>query len=628
MRQHNKLGIVLSIFATLLIVGCAPATPAVEAIATPGASVSEATGDAPAAEATGPAIWFDELLTGQPPDTALAIPATQYAVDLLSSAAGDAPAELTADTGPRIAFVSVSDGQSRARVAWGSAESLDEAVRQAVDALPADDAAIQWVRVDLVQQVITLPGVDTSQAQPDAFPRSLYGLAFDRASALAFLPDETVARTLIDSDALLRMNNIAGYAPEDAFDTVSTLAAAGEAGTLETFRFSTAAAFSNGVTVEPLLGGHRIVALPLSADELLTAATAGGEYLVAATGEDGRFVYRYLPKADEVPDNYNILRHAGTIYAMLELYEVTGDASLLDAAERAIGYLMSVTEHCVLNGEDALCVIENDEIKLGGAGLAIVALAQYTEVTGDEQYIDTMEGLATWIAAAQAENGEFIAHKVTLPGNDVTSFRSDYYPGEALLALCRLYAIDGRSTWLNVAEAGASWLINTRDAGLETAELNHDHWLLYALNDLYTYRPDEQYLTHAMRIAEAISGSQMRDPLYPEWRGGYYTPPRSTPTATRSEGLYAATQLAEANGLPDEVARFREALEEGARFQLQTQFTPASALYVDDPQRVLGGFHYSLDNYEIRIDYVQHNLSSLLGLYHLMTVDELEPVEG
>ena len=121
-----------------------------------------------------------------------------------------------------------------------------------------------------------------------------------------------------------------------------------------------------------------------------------------------------------------------------------------------------------------------------------------------------------------------------------------------------------------------------------------------------------------MRIAETIIQHQNRDPHYPDWFGSYYRPPRSTPTATRSEGLYAAYLLARDFGQPEQAARIREAVQHGVAFQLQTQFRPESALYVKDPQRRLGGFRHSLINFEIRIDYVQHNISSLLGLHQIL----------
>lgn len=57
------------------------------------------------------------------------------------------------------------------------------------------------------------------------------------------------------------------------------------------------------------------------------------------------------------------------------------------------------------------------------------------------------------------------------------------------------------------------------------------------------------------------------------------------------------------------------ALIDGLRFQLQTQFLPEKRLYLEDLSLVLGGFHTSLTNFEVWVDYVQHNICSLLCAY-------------
>jgi len=113
-----------------------------------------------------------------------------------------------------------------------------------------------------------------------------------------------------------------------------------------------------------------------------------------------------------------------------------------------------------------------------------------------------------------------------------------------------------------------------------------------------------------------------RTPEYPDWLGSYYRPPRSTPTATRTEGLSAAYFLARDFADLKEAEKILEIIRLAVTFQLQTQFRPESVLYLKDPQRSLGGFHRSLDNFEIRIDYVQHNISSLLSYYRIITDKE------
>ena len=195
-----------------------------------------------------------------------------------------------------------------------------------------------------------------------------------------------------------------------------------------------------------------------------------------------------------------------------------------------------------------------------------------------------------------------------------------YYPGEAILALVRLYKVAPEEKWLKTAVKGASWLINVRDAGKYSANLLHDHWLVIALNELYVLSPKPIFAKHAKNISLAIVNAQRRENRYPDWVGSFYTPPRSTPTAIRSEALIAMTALAEKQGLNTQV--FIDALKMMATFQLRCQATPENILYLPRPDRAIGGFRQSLTDWNIRIDYVQHNISSLLGLREILMKKE------
>ena len=435
---------------------------------------------------------------------------------------------------------------------------------------------------------------------------------------------EIVAHTLIDRDGYIRFDNMKGYV-SDSQTLSGDVRALQTSEKLELQRFSTLSYFSDGDEVVDLYRQHRTFDT-LSPEELVSAALAASEYLTRSVGPDGKFVYIYYPKSDSVPDDYNILRHAGAIYAMLEVYDVTGDRDLLEAAERAIGYLVTMAQPCEAEEleTEVLCIVEDGEVKLGGNALAIIALAKYTELTGNQEHYPLMVALGNWMRSVQGFDGEFKVHLLDLASGKSSSFRSDYYPGEALLALMRLYTLDSDPAWLDSAEAGAEWLITVRDSGLDTSELAHDHWLLYALNELYRQRPQELFSEHAFKISDAIIAAQNRNPQYPDWLGSYNQPPRSTPTATRSEGLFSTYLLARDHGYEDRAAAILEALKLNVAFQLSTQFRPESVMYLKDPQRSMGGFHRSLDNYELRIDYTQHNISALLGLYKILNASPVE----
>ncbi len=511
-----------------------------------------------------------------------------------------------------VVFISASDGVHPAQVAYGQGADIETAVAAALADLRqlwGSAPPPRYITLDVVEHIQALTDVDLMSPLP--FERSLAGFALDWDAGLAFLPQETLANTLINEDGLLQIGNVAWYASQRLVHAAKLDLVMSGAATIDVF--TTRTVFTDGETVIPLYRGHQLYD-EVTPDDLLEAARMGGDYLTHAVDEDGRFVYAYFPTTDQVTTGYNIVRHAGTLYSMVELYAQTGDPELLAALERALGYLIRATQPCPgpSTGVETRCLVERDEVKLGGNALAVVALVEYVTVTGDETYLPETLELAAWIKDAQQDDGSMV-HKIVVSTGEITAFESQYYPGEAILGMTRLHRYTGDEQWLDVAEAAAQFLILVRDADVPTERLNHDHWLLYGLNDLYRQRTEQMYLDHAVRITDAILMLQRQaNPSYPDWLGSYYNPPRSTPTATRSEGLCAAYKLLRDYGLDEQADRIRTAMDLGVRFQLQTQFRPPSALYVQDPVRVQGGFHASLTDFTIRNDYVQHNISALL----------------
>jgi len=70
------------------------------------------------------------------------------------------------------------------------------------------------------------------------------------------------------------------------------------------------------------------------------------------TNDEGMITYEYNPFTNISSfKNYNILRHSGTIYAMMQIYNETKDQLLLQAAQQAISFLIEqikpFNEYCV-----------------------------------------------------------------------------------------------------------------------------------------------------------------------------------------------------------------------------------------------------------------------------------------
>ena len=566
-------------------------------------------------------LWFDGITSSPRLSDNDAELLVRFAAALLSgssmeSAMAALPVGVKEDKDMRMVFLSVSDGQTRARVFPGAGTGVLDAVARAVAKAAGAPTASRkgqlWFKLDLVGGALLLRDIDLSRPLP--FDESLYGLALDRQSDAAFLPEELISSRIVgENHRLVPEHMLARLSGDANRQRVSAFLASG---TLDAFRFKTTSVFFDGKTSFPLYRGHRVFK-DISREELLFAARMGGSYLSSIVDEEGKFTYVYEPPADDAPSDYNIVRHAGTIAAMLDLYRITREEKLLSACRRAIDYLVLQAAPCPAGYEDGICIVENGCTKLGANALAALALAEYTSATGDRTHVPLLLKLGNSIRSFQAENGRFFIQKLAVPAGTISKYESDYYPGEALYALTKIYGIDPNPLWLDAAEKGARYRIR-HGRWPWSWSVMHDHWLLYALNELHRIRPDASYLDHAMRISRAMISSQNRKPQPPDWLGGWFDDPGSTPAATRIEGLCAAYRLARDFNKPRDADALLEAIRVGAAFGLQTQFRPESIMYLDDPMRALGGFHDSLADFTIRIDYVQHNVSALLGAYRIL----------
>lgn len=342
-----------------------------------------------------------------------------------------------------------------------------------------------------------------------------------------------------------------------------------------------------------------------------------GEYLKNAVKEDGSFVYEYHPPTNEENPQYNMLRHAGTIYAMSELYQMTKDKVLPEKIQKTISFLLKNLKNTQVKNHDVLVAIDNNSIKLGGNALAILALAKYMEVTETREYLDTAQKLARWIQATQSPEGRFLIHKQNFTTKEISDFISNYYPGEAIYALASLYKIDKNKEWLITAEKAAGYLILVRDGEKTAEQLNQDHWLMYGLNELYRLSPQKIYYEHSLKITEAILNAQRKDPSDDE-AGSFDKPAYSTGSATRIEGLSAVYQLVRDFGTKKELEPIFSGICLGIQFLLKNQITKETVKQKKWPAKAVGGFQESLDTPNIRIDCVQHNVSALLGAHRML----------
>ncbi len=524
------------------------------------------------------------------------------------------PPAIRDDRKVRFVFLSVGDGKSTARTGWGCQAGIDQALQAAGRSLRGrldEGFEPRSLRMDIVSLSARQDGLTAAGAELFGIGRT--GLAGPAGSRLALHPGETAAAGLDPLAPATAIHRILLRTQRDVRREAEVARIARQIG----FAFMTKAWLLSEDKVWPLYRGHRQWSLPTD-EQLLASAVEARDYLARSVEPGGRFLYEYDPVAHRAKQGYNLLRHAGTLFAMCQVQQVAPSDANREAIDRAAGYLVKQI-HPAGDVAGAAWLVEDNEVKLGGNGLAILALAKHAEVTDSLKHLKTMQAMARWIAGTQEPSGRFRVHKYELVDGApvVDDFRSEYYPGEAIFGLMRLYRLDGNDLWLDTADKSARYRI-AEFSKLQPSELPHDHWLLYGLGELYRDHPRPLFLEFSQTLTDTIIDHQKRHHVWSDWQGAFRLPPASTQTATRCEGLAAAWKLmkqARRNAQADKIA---EALALGLEQMMGMQMRIDSAMFLPDPARARGGFYERFEQPDIRIDTVQHSISALLGYRDLL----------
>lgn len=325
----------------------------------------------------------------------------------------------------------------------------------------------------------------------------------------------------------------------------------------------------------------------------LEIAQSGALYLATLVDKQGRFKYRFDPEEAKESGGYNVLRHCGTIWAMMDVSESLQSEEVLDACRRAAIYLQN--NFLIFDGDmKRACVMEKNAIKLGGNALAIIALLSVNNQIKDDLLQTIILRLGDFMLEQQELDGDFI-HKRFFKSGKISQFRSLYYTGEALLALMKLYEATGEKRFLESVVKCES-LLCSQDYGVT----EQSHWMLYSLEALSKVDNTPKYYLHAEKIARHI----IDFPEYQSWE-------RSTPTACRSEGLLAFLRIEPPEyQKADENLRQKclEAVKKNLGLQLSFRRPEGSFMRGGDDHRQT----------EVRIDYIQHNISSYLHYSRLV----------
>lgn len=201
------------------------------------------------------------------------------------------------------------------------------------------------------------------------------------------------------------------------------------------------------------------------------AVQRAGNFLLSEIQDDGAFIYERTLSGELTDAPYNMLRHCGTVWALALANDFLLDHQYETAVPKAIGFIKQHLVGC--NAADYekpfSLVLDKKNAKLGGNALALLALQQCQV---DPLLLTSIADGIDYFLAAETKAVRF--SKFNPYNGKVSGFESEYYPGEAALAL----AVYGR---FKDALALVRFVRHNRDKDRPL----QDHWMLQALEQLY-----------------------------------------------------------------------------------------------------------------------------------------------
>lgn len=351
-------------------------------------------------------------------------------------------------------------------------------------------------------------------------------------------------------------------------------------------------------------------------------------YFITNTYKSGKFRYRFNLNPDvKVSASYNVLRHAGALYAMGTYYEMNPNEELYYTLLNSAAYLRDKTIKPLKSSGNKKALWSESwlnksdverQVKSGACGIGLVGLITVHHVAPKFTPIKDLQAIAETILFMQRNDGSLYSKYYPAKGFD-KEWISLYYPGECALGLLMLYEIDGNTRWLHAAEDILAFLCDSR---VEADKVPADHWALLASAKLFELSKKNGFkirtkdlLYHTRQICnEIINGQRLDDSSDAEY-GGLTTSLSTTATSCRLEGILAAmTYLPENDPLRSKImiaadlaitqllnAQIKDGENRGAM--------PRSVRKKEGASLSVKSFNKRAA--EVRIDYVQHAMSAV-----------------
>ncbi len=509
------------------------------------------------------------------------------------------------------AFISVSDIHEQAYVFRASGvsvrEAWDKARAAAEEFIAAEDFSPMWVKGDVTVKGERAALADVIKCISKGY-RFFFrrGIAFEDSLDTAFIEAELNLNSLISyKKKTIELTMLNKYLANCELKTLTQLPE-----NVILFDCSSAFCDEKSEVYELYSEGNscgRRVLKRFDKDTAMRVISTSAEYLSMQIGLDGKFDYGVYPALGKPIAGYNMLLHATSIWSLLCAYRLTGDKFLLCQAESAIGYMVNNTVYKYPHKDEKENVVylvdkTRNEVKIGGNAVAVIVLTEYMSITGTDKYKKLAIELGNGILELFDERDGSFFHVLKYPSlAPRDKFRTVYYDGETVFALCRLFGLTTQRRFLETAAAAADRFI-VNDYTQYT-----DHWIAYSMNELTKYLPKEKYLKFALKNVQNNLEKIYKQPTTYHTYLELLCVAFETYSRIEERGLQCGYEV--------DGKELAKTIFHRADYMLNGYGYPEYVMHFAKPSEMLGSFFIRHDDYRTRIDDVQHFCSAYYSLY-------------
>lgn len=525
------------------------------------------------------------------------------------------------DTKQKHLFLSVSNGKERAKVKNVRGETLEDCLDWLKQELA--DLEARHIRVDAVTSIQEYSYAELMR-RLSLVKRNNYfrtGIAFDRKFRTAFLGEEIMGSALIrpsknhkvgfnNPELSINMPNLESYIQRKYNAPLKDKLKQKTFYLFETQGFYYEEDAWIKLSRKSEQEGIRETNFGLLPKQIDHAITFGEDFLYRQIKDSGQFIYGYYPTYDYEITGYNSVRHFSSVYALLEAQEYLGKKEELTRSEQALDWGV---EHLLFEKEGAQYVQEQMRsglsIKLGAQALAILAMAKFQTITGNDKYQGIITQLIQGIDDRFVNEEGETTHILDEQLETKKKFNIIYYDGEAVFSILRGYAITKDERHLQLAKKLFDRFVEKK------YERYHDHWLSYATNEILLYLNEKKYYEFGLKNAfENMNFIEFRDTAYPTLLELLMAAVKMT-DKVKETSYFKQGEFSQFVSKID-FWRLRQVAAKRAEIEIEKGVMfPEMAMFMKRPEKIVNGFYTRHDKFRMRIDDQEHFLSGLINFY-------------